>query len=295
MTPSGSRSGFFGLALAPARPRLAAAACSGSPARSPAAPPAPAPEAPPTAAAPAPSPTPAAAPSPDPAFEAFAQQALDGYLRHAPDDATIQGEHRYDATWPDVSVAGRGALPQVPRRHPRRARAAPARQAVRAEPDRRRDPRRPAALRTVRARRAQDPRRQPGGLHRHDRRWPRPAGHPRVRHARVADDQPRRPARRHPGDRRRRQAAAPPPRADLHRDGDPAEQGADRPGRDRAAGEVRRGPGAEGQAHRRGRPRRRRAPRAADLPREGPAGPVRRLVPPRPRAVRQEARVRARR
>jgi len=96
MTPFGSRSGFFGLALA-------AVACSGSPARGPAAPPAPGPAAPPpTAAAPAP----AAAPSPDQAFEAFAQQALDGYFRHAPDDATIEGEHRYDATWPDVSVEG---------------------------------------------------------------------------------------------------------------------------------------------------------------------------------------------
>jgi uncharacterized protein (DUF885 family) len=97
MTALGSRSGFFGLALA-------AAACSGSPARAPAAPPAAAPApapAAPTAAAPAP-----AAPSRDQAFEAFAQQALDGYFRHAPDDATIQGEHRYDATWPDVSVEG---------------------------------------------------------------------------------------------------------------------------------------------------------------------------------------------
>ncbi|MCX5743649.1 MAG: DUF885 family protein [Proteobacteria bacterium] len=39
-------------------------------------------------------------------FEAFAQRFLDEYLRRAPSEATQIGDHRYDATWPDVSVAG---------------------------------------------------------------------------------------------------------------------------------------------------------------------------------------------
>lgn len=81
----------------------AALACSSSPPRAPAAPAEPAqpPAAGPVAAAPA-----APAETPDQAFGAFARRALDDYFRQAPDDATQAGEHRYDATWPDVSVQG---------------------------------------------------------------------------------------------------------------------------------------------------------------------------------------------
>jgi uncharacterized protein (DUF885 family) len=74
-----------------------AAGCS-SPAPHPAAPGA----APPPAAQPAPAP----AASVDAAFEAFSAIALDGYFRHAPEEATQAGEHRYDGTWTDVSTAG---------------------------------------------------------------------------------------------------------------------------------------------------------------------------------------------
>ena len=80
----------------------AVAACS-SPAPHPATP------ALPTAAVPAPAAPPAPAPaaeSPDHAFEAFAQRTLDAFLRRFPTDATQAGEHRYDATWPDVSAQG---------------------------------------------------------------------------------------------------------------------------------------------------------------------------------------------
>jgi uncharacterized protein (DUF885 family) len=85
----------------------AALACSSPPAR------APAPE--PSAPAPAPAPAapaavaPAADQSPDRAFEALARRALDDYFRFAPDQATQAGEHRHDATWPDVSVQGEAA------------------------------------------------------------------------------------------------------------------------------------------------------------------------------------------
>jgi uncharacterized protein (DUF885 family) len=90
----------------------ATAACSSS-SRAPASPPEP--------AGPA-----MTADSPDRAFEAFARRALDDYFRFVPDDATQAGEHRYDATWPDVSVEGearfhrflddtRAALARLPR------------------------------------------------------------------------------------------------------------------------------------------------------------------------------------
>ena len=107
------------LALAPALALvIASLACSSPPAPAPASPAAPAP----------PSGAPAAggAASADQAFEAFAKQALDDYFRYVPDDATQAGEHRYDATWPDVSVQGearfhkflddtRAALARIPR------------------------------------------------------------------------------------------------------------------------------------------------------------------------------------
>jgi uncharacterized protein (DUF885 family) len=47
-----------------------------------------------------------AAESADRGFEAFTLRVLDDYFRFNPDDATQAGEHRYDATWPDVSVQG---------------------------------------------------------------------------------------------------------------------------------------------------------------------------------------------
>src|SRR6185295_10890829 len=83
-----------------------AASCS-SPARTPVGPNEPAAPAPaPTAEAPA---TPATAPAdaPDRGFEALVARFLDENFRYSPDFATQIGEHRYDATWPDVSVAGR--------------------------------------------------------------------------------------------------------------------------------------------------------------------------------------------
>lgn len=45
----------------------------------------------------------------DQAFEAFAQGFLDGYLQRSPADATQAGDHRYDATWPDLSVEGQAS------------------------------------------------------------------------------------------------------------------------------------------------------------------------------------------
>ena len=59
------------------------------------------------AAEPAPEPVakdPAA--SPDRAFAAFAQRFLDDNLRRSPTWATHAGDHRHDATWPDISPAG---------------------------------------------------------------------------------------------------------------------------------------------------------------------------------------------
>lgn len=82
----------------------AVAACS-SPAPHPATPALPTAAVPAPAATPAPAPAPAAE-SPDHAFEAFAQRTLDAFLRRFPTDATQAGEHRHDATWPDVSAQG---------------------------------------------------------------------------------------------------------------------------------------------------------------------------------------------
>jgi len=58
----------------------------------------------------------AAAPAPAPAltddlrFTAYADQFLADYLKLDPVDATTAGEHRWDATWPDVSPAGDAKL-----------------------------------------------------------------------------------------------------------------------------------------------------------------------------------------
>ena len=103
--------------MVPLRPRLfifgpvlatVVLACSSSPAHGPAAPAeAPATPSPPPAP---PASAPVADQSPDRAFEAFAGRALDEYFRRAPDEATQAGEHRYDATWPDVSVQGEASL-----------------------------------------------------------------------------------------------------------------------------------------------------------------------------------------
>ena len=63
-------------------------------------------EAPPS---PAPAPAPAPAPPPvsqDRAFAALSQQFLDEFLRFSPVDATSAGDHRHDATWPDVTADG---------------------------------------------------------------------------------------------------------------------------------------------------------------------------------------------
>ncbi|MCE9577173.1 MAG: DUF885 domain-containing protein [Deltaproteobacteria bacterium] len=82
---------------------LLAAACSSAP-------PHPTPTPTPTPMTPVATPPPAArVASADERFTAFAQQFLDAYLRRAPDLATQAGEHRYDAAWPDVSVAGEAA------------------------------------------------------------------------------------------------------------------------------------------------------------------------------------------
>jgi len=51
----------------------------------------------------------APAPSADQEFDAFAELFLDEYLRRTPTDATQAGDHRYDATWPDISVSGEAA------------------------------------------------------------------------------------------------------------------------------------------------------------------------------------------
>jgi uncharacterized protein (DUF885 family) len=112
-------------------PSLAVAgfACSSGPAPAPTAPVATTPPAatePPAPPAPATNDAPKRGPSADQAFEAFAQGFLDGYLQRAPADATQAGDHRYDGTWPDVSVQGeastrkwledtRAALGKLPR------------------------------------------------------------------------------------------------------------------------------------------------------------------------------------
>jgi uncharacterized protein (DUF885 family) len=92
--------------FAPAVATVIAAACSSS-ARPPATPPAP--PAPAEPAAPAQAAAPSTAPSPDHAFEAFGRHYLDELFRRHPDVATVMGEHRYDAVYPDVSVDGDAA------------------------------------------------------------------------------------------------------------------------------------------------------------------------------------------
>ncbi|HEX7839218.1 MAG TPA: DUF885 domain-containing protein [Kofleriaceae bacterium] len=114
MPPLGQRSAALGSSL------LLLLACS-SPSR-------PAASAP--ASGPAPAPGAAASPdqAPDQAFEAFAQHFLDELFQRSPTLATHAGDHRYDATWPDVSTQGearerafledtRAALAKLPRDH----------------------------------------------------------------------------------------------------------------------------------------------------------------------------------
>ncbi|HEY1558502.1 MAG TPA: DUF885 domain-containing protein [Kofleriaceae bacterium] len=76
------------------------AACS-----APAAPPPVQPAPPPAAPVPPPAP-PRPTMTDDDRFTAYADQVLADYLRLFPVDATTQGEHRWDATWPDVSLGG---------------------------------------------------------------------------------------------------------------------------------------------------------------------------------------------
>jgi uncharacterized protein (DUF885 family) len=83
-----------------------AVACSSPAPRAPMPPPEPAPEPTP---GPPPAPPPTPAPSADQAFEAFGKRFLDGYFQRSPVSATIAGDHRFDATWPDVSPAGEAA------------------------------------------------------------------------------------------------------------------------------------------------------------------------------------------
>ena len=45
-------------------------------------------------------------PTPDQAFAALSQRYLDGYFQRSPEDATINGDHRFDGRWSDSSVAG---------------------------------------------------------------------------------------------------------------------------------------------------------------------------------------------
>jgi uncharacterized protein (DUF885 family) len=90
---------------------LALAACS-----SPAAPPPRAPEPAPTPVAPTPAPpqSPSQSPPPGPPLPPQAEihltavegEFLASHFRRDPVDATIQGEHRYDGAWPDVTPAG---------------------------------------------------------------------------------------------------------------------------------------------------------------------------------------------
>ncbi|HEX2691354.1 MAG TPA: DUF885 domain-containing protein [Kofleriaceae bacterium] len=88
----------------------ASLACSSSPAHSTTPLSETSPEPAPSAPAPAKATPGPAAPSPDRDFEAFAQRFLDEYFRRTPEEATQAGEHRYDATWPDVSVQGEASL-----------------------------------------------------------------------------------------------------------------------------------------------------------------------------------------
>jgi hypothetical protein len=45
-------------------------------------------------------------PTPDQAFAALSQRYLDGYFQRSPEEATINGDHRYDGRWSDFSVEG---------------------------------------------------------------------------------------------------------------------------------------------------------------------------------------------
>jgi uncharacterized protein (DUF885 family) len=96
---------------------VAALACSSGP-RAAAPPPA---SSPPASGAPGP-----AAQTPDQIFDGFAQRFLDDFLERQPTLATRVGDHRHDATWPDISAQGdatfrtwlegtRAALARLPR------------------------------------------------------------------------------------------------------------------------------------------------------------------------------------
>ncbi|HEY3819994.1 MAG TPA: DUF885 domain-containing protein [Polyangiaceae bacterium] len=80
---------------------LVVAACGSEPPPAPMPPPAP----PPSAIA-APTPPPVTPPSADAAFDALASEFLEGFLALEPVLATNLGDHRFDAQWPDPSVAG---------------------------------------------------------------------------------------------------------------------------------------------------------------------------------------------
>jgi uncharacterized protein (DUF885 family) len=96
---------------------VAALACSSGPRAA----------APPPASPPASEPQPAPAPlTPDQVFDGFAQRFLDDFLKRQPALATRVGDHRHDATWPDISAQGdagfrawledtRAALARLPR------------------------------------------------------------------------------------------------------------------------------------------------------------------------------------
>jgi hypothetical protein len=64
------------------------------------------PPAPPPSAIAAPTPPPVTPPSADAAFDALASEFLEGFLALEPVLATNLGDHRFDAQWPDPSVAG---------------------------------------------------------------------------------------------------------------------------------------------------------------------------------------------
>ncbi len=58
------------------------------------------------AASPEPARSEAPVPTPDQAFAALSQRYLDGYFQRSPEDATLNGDHRYDGRWSDFSAAG---------------------------------------------------------------------------------------------------------------------------------------------------------------------------------------------
>ena len=99
-------------------PLVAVLACSSGPRTS-----APPPASPPPASEGAPGP---AAQTADQVFDGFAQRFLDDFLKRQPTLATRVGDHRHDATWPDISAQGdatfrtwledtRAALARLPR------------------------------------------------------------------------------------------------------------------------------------------------------------------------------------